>query len=85
MSSKARWPSLGVVLFVLPVAVLYLLTPNPNERWETLTSTRDGDRNSDNLARAALSEASWLRFSPRDDSFRFWYTLWDLFPATYTC
>ncbi|KAF9875429.1 hypothetical protein CkaCkLH20_07249 [Colletotrichum karsti] len=26
-----------------------------------------------------------ISFSPRDESFRFWYTLWDLFPATYTC
>lgn len=26
-----------------------------------------------------------IRFSPRDESVRLWYTLWDLFPATYTC
>ncbi|KAF6809957.1 hypothetical protein CPLU01_15403 [Colletotrichum plurivorum] len=104
MSSKARWPPLGVLLFVLPVAVLYLLTSDLDKKWKASTPTRDGDRNADDLARAALSEASWLRsvqrrhewmeknsdydatlFSPRDDSFRFWYTLWDLFPATYTC
>ncbi|KXH49507.1 hypothetical protein CSIM01_03795 [Colletotrichum simmondsii] len=26
-----------------------------------------------------------MLFTPRDESLRFWYTIWDLFPATYTC
>ncbi|KAG7040330.1 hypothetical protein JMJ77_0003366 [Colletotrichum scovillei] len=26
-----------------------------------------------------------ILFTERDESLRFWYTIWDLFPATYTC
>ncbi|KAF0323331.1 hypothetical protein GQ607_009449 [Colletotrichum asianum] len=107
MSSKAptksRWAGSSLLALIVPVALLYLFTPSLNVWWKTFISAQN-DPHAGELARAAISEASWLRsvrqrhdwmeknldyddtlFSPRDESLRFWYTLWDLFPATYSC
>ncbi|WYZ40928.1 hypothetical protein EsH8_IV_001269 [Colletotrichum jinshuiense] len=99
-SRRASWTAL---LSIIPAFALYFYTPELNEAWGSLSSFW-GDAQTGDVARAALSEASWLSsvqrrhewmetnqdydgtlFSPRDDSYRFWYTVWDLFPATYTC
>ncbi|KAL0932234.1 uncharacterized protein CTRU02_213187 [Colletotrichum truncatum] len=101
--AHGRWVGPSTIFFVLPIAILYILTPTLNGLWKSLTSA-EHDQYAGELARAATSEASWLRsvrrrhdwmeknrkydgtlFTPRDESFLYWYTIWDFFPATYTC
>lgn len=64
MSSKApaqsRWASSSLLALILPVAMLYLLTPSLNVWWKTFISAQN-DLHAGELARAAISEASWLR------------------------
>ncbi|KAK1623868.1 methyltransferase domain-containing protein [Colletotrichum phormii] len=102
-ADRGTWSLLRILPFFFPVAFLYFLTPILNETWSSWILSRS-DIYLGELARAALSEKSWLTsvekrnewmsankdydsilFTPRDESLRFWYTIWDLFPAAYTC